>query len=94
MQRLSKIICLAFSEGKKELEIHLEDLSKLADLSLAESARFLCLLQPGGKIVAWAVLFMTENPSCHCYQVKITDLDGDRTRAHRLLGKRVNRLDH
>jgi len=49
MQRLSKIICLAFSEGKKELEIHLEYFSKLPHLSLAERAQFLCLLQPGGK---------------------------------------------
>jgi len=89
MQRLSKIICLAFSEGKKESQIHWEDLSKLAHLSLAESARFLCLLQPGGKIVAWAVLSMTENPSRHCSPVKITDHDGIRTRAYRFFGKRV-----
>jgi len=66
-----------------------EDLSKLAHLSMAESARFLCLLQPGGKIVAWAVLFMTENPSRHCSPVKITDHDGIRTRDHSFIGKRV-----
>jgi len=29
MQCFSKIICLAFSQGKKELKIHTEDLSKL-----------------------------------------------------------------
>jgi len=75
-----------FSEGKKELEIHLENLSKLAHLSSAESVRFLYLLQPGGKIVAWSVLFMTEN----LYrQVKIINYDGDRTRTHHLFGKRV-----
>jgi len=38
VQRLSKIICLAFSEGKKESQIHWENLSKLAHLSLAESS--------------------------------------------------------
>jgi len=75
MQRLSNIICLAFSEVKKELEVPLEDLSKL-DHFLAESARFLCLLQTGRKIVVRAILFMTENPSRHCSQVKITGTMG------------------